>query len=135
MTRSEARELAFAIGFERLIAKETVEDIISAAEEIREVRTPAFTKKISQGVETNETYVDSIVERNLKGWKLSRLSTATYAVLRIAVYEMYFEESIPTSVSINEAVEISKKYGDKDDSRFVNGVLSDIAKELSKTDE
>jgi len=135
MTRSEARELAFAVGFERLLAKEAVDEIISAAEEVREVRIPSFTKKISKGVEENEAKVDEIIERNLKGWKLHRLSTVALSILRIAVYEIYFEADIPISVSINEAVELSKKYGDESDARFVNGVLSDVAKEHGNKDE
>ena len=135
MTRSEARELAFAVGFERLLAKESVDEILSAAEEIRDVSIPSFTKRISKGVEEKETQVDAVIERNLKGWKLSRLSTVALSILRIAVYEIYYEEKIPVSVSINEAVELSKTYGDESDARFVNGVLSDVAKEYGKKDE
>ena len=135
MTRSEARELSFAVGFERLIAKEAVDDIISAAQEVRDVNIPSFTKKLSKGVEENEAQIDSIIERNLKGWRLSRLSTVAVAIIRLAVYEIYYEEDIPASVSINEAVELSKKYGDTDDARFVNGVLSDIAKEFGIKNE
>ena len=135
MTRSEARELSFAVGFERLLAKESVDEIISAAEEVREVRIPSFTKRISKGVEENEEAIDAIIERNLKGWKLNRLSTVALSILRIAVYEIYYEDDIPVSVSINEAVELSKKYGDESDARFVNGVLSDVAKEKAKKDE
>lgn len=135
MTRSEARELAFAVGFERLLAKESVDEILSAAEEIRDVSIPSFTKRISKGVEEKETEVDAVIERNLKGWKLSRLSTVALSILRIAVYEIYYEEKIPVSVSINEAVELSKTYGDESDARFVNGVLSDVAKEYGKKDE
>lgn len=135
MTRSEARELAFAVGFERLLAKESVDEILSAAEEIRDVSIPSFTKRISKGVEEKETEVDAVIERNLKGWKLNRLSTVALSILRIAVYEIYYEEKIPVSVSINEAVELSKTYGDESDARFVNGVLSDVAKEYGKKDE
>ena len=135
MTKSEARELAFAIGFERLLAKESVDEIINAAGEVREVSIPSFTKRISKGVEENETEVDAIIERNLKGWKLGRLSTVALAILRIAVYEIYYEEKIPVGVSINEAVELSKTYGDESDARFVNGVLSDVAKEYGNKDE
>ena len=135
MTRSEARELAFAVGFERLLAKESVDEILSAAEEIRDVSIPSFTKRISKGVEEKETQVDAVIERNLKGWKLSRLSTVALSILRIAVYEIYYEEKIPVSVSINEAVELSKTYGDESDARFVNGVLSDVAKEYGKKEE
>ena len=135
MTKSEARELAFAIGFERLLAKESVDEIINAAGKVREVSIPSFTKRISKGVEENETEVDAIIERNLKGWKLGRLSTVALAILRIAVYEIYYEEKIPVGVSINEAVELSKTYGDESDARFVNGVLSDVAKEYGNKDE
>ena len=65
-----------------------------------------------------------------QGWKISRISKISLALLRVAIYEMLYQDDIPVSVSINEAVELAKKYTGVDDSAFVNGVLGAVAKEL-----
>ncbi|MFQ9845988.1 MAG: transcription antitermination factor NusB [[Clostridium] leptum] len=71
-----------------------------------------------------------MIEKHCIGWTKNRLSRVAVSVLRTAVYEMLYEEKIPVSVSINEAVEIAKTYGSTEDASFVNGVLGSVAKEL-----
>ncbi|MBQ4258399.1 MAG: transcription antitermination factor NusB [Clostridia bacterium] len=134
MTRSESRELSFAIGFERLISRETVDDVIEGAAEARSVTVSAFARKLAKGVEENEKEIDAILKNSLKGWQLSRISNVAHAILQIAIYEMIHEESVPLRVSINEAVELSKKYGDTEDAKFVNGVLASVTKEMERQD-
>ena len=134
MTRSESRELSFAIGFERLISKESVENIIEGAAEARAINVSAFARKLALGVEKNEEKIDAILKNSLKGWQLSRISNVAHAILQIALYEMLYEDSVPLRVSINEAVELSKKYGDADDAKFVNGVLATVNREMERTD-
>ena len=74
--------------------------------------------------------IDGMIEKHCIGWTKNRLSRVAVSVLRTAVYEMLYEEKIPVSVSINEAVEIAKTYGSTEDASFVNGVLGSVAKEL-----
>ena len=72
--------------------------------------------------------IDGIISKNAVGWSINRITKTSLAVLRLAIYEIEFVEDIPVSVSINEAVELTKKYSTKEDSSFVNGILSTVAK-------
>ena len=65
------------------------------------------------------------------GWSIKRISKSALAILRLAIYEMKYVDSIPVSVSINEAVEIAKKYATKEDAAFINGILSTVAKQTA----
>ena len=79
----------------------------------------------------HEEEIDAKISENLKkGWKISRISKVSLALLRLAVYEILYRDDVPTSVSINEAVELSKKYTVKEDTSFINGVLGSVAKAL-----
>lgn len=71
--------------------------------------------------------IDAMLDKVSKGWKTSRMGKVDLTILRLAVYEMKFDEDIPEKVAINEAVELSKKFGGDDSPAFVNGVLAKIA--------
>ncbi len=71
--------------------------------------------------------IDSIIENAATGWKLNRLGRVDLNLLRLATYEIRYDEDIPTAVAINEAVEIGKVYGEENTSGFINGVLAKIA--------
>lgn len=71
--------------------------------------------------------IDEVINDKVKGWKTSRMGKVDLTLIRLAVYEIKYEEDIPTKVAINEAVELAKKYGTDDSSAFVNGVLAKIA--------
>ena len=130
MTRSEQREQAFLLIFERTFKDENLEEILESAELARDLEITDFAKQIFNGVIANQNKIDSLIDNNSVGWKKERLSRVTLSALRLAIYEMLYEDSIPKSVSINEAVEIVKKYGTKGDSSFTNGILSGVYKEL-----
>ena len=98
---------------------------------------PRLTKKYLpyigdavKGARAHLSEIDEIIVTHLKeGWQLSRLMAADRNILRLAVYEMKFaEEPLPKNIAINEAVELAKKYGTDDSSRFVNGILEAISK-------
>ena len=72
--------------------------------------------------------IDAMLEKVSRGWKLSRMGKVELTILRLAVYEMRFDEDIPEKVAINEAVELSKKFGGDDSPAFINGVLAKLAK-------
>ena len=72
--------------------------------------------------------IDKIIENSCKGWKLTRLSKVDLAVLRLCVCEIMYCTDIPDSVSINEAVDMAKKFGGEDSGKFVNGVLGHVAR-------
>ena len=71
--------------------------------------------------------IDKLINDNTKGWKTARMNKVDLSILRLAVYEMKWDEEIPESVAINEAVELSKKYSGDEGPSFVNGVLAKLA--------
>ena len=127
MTRSEAREQAFILLFEKIFNPEqTVEDMKAVAEECGTFTVDAFAEQLSSVAIENAETCDSVIESNLRGWKLSRLPKVTLAILRLAVAEILFCDEIPDSVSANEAVELAKKYGGDEAPKFINGLLGSV---------
>ena len=88
--------------------------------------TLPFFIELTNGVVQNHSAIDAIIERFSKHWKLGRMSCVDRNILRIAVFEMLRCRDIPAKVSINEAIEIGKKYGTEDSGSFINGILDSI---------
>lgn len=136
--RREARELVIELLFETEFKEdEDVKAIYELSAENREIPDDEYVKRAYFGVCENKEQIDGYIGENSRGWKVSRLSKLSRSVMRLAVYEMLFEEKIPKSVSINEAVEITKKFDDPKAKAFVNGVLNSVknALEAEKNDE
>lgn len=91
-----------------------------------------FTETIVNGVLDNLMAIDERIRKASANWDLSRIGTVERNVLRMAVYEMLFRPDIPPVVSINEAVDIAKYFGNPDAGKFVNGLLDGIAKTLNR---
>lgn len=85
-----------------------------------------FFETLIFGVKKNKKEIDSLIEKYSSNWKISRISCVDRNVMRIAVYEMLYCEDIPSKVSINEAIEIGKKYGAEDSGSFINGILDSV---------
>ncbi len=85
-----------------------------------------FLESLVVGFVENKEVIDEAIRQNLKKWKLERISIVDRSILRVAVYEMKYMEEIPHNVTINEAIEIAKTFGDEESRRFINGVLSNI---------
>lgn len=133
MNRKTARENAFILLFEKAAkSDETAEEIFEKATGVRELECDGYVKTVFFGVNENITVIDDAIEKNLQGWNKSRISLASVAVLRLAAYELMFMDDIPPKVSINEAIELSKKYDDEKAYMFVNGVLHGIAQYLER---
>lgn len=128
MTRKEAREQAFVLIFEKMFREDSAQEILEYATEIREIEIDDYSKEIFLGVCEKKEELDAEISKHLKNWKIERISKVALAILRLAVYEIKFVESVPDSVSINEAVELSKKFSFAEDASFVNGVLGNIVK-------
>jgi len=92
----------------------------------KEVRK--FTDDVVLGFHKNRELIDKIITAHTTNWQLKRMAVIDRNVLRIAAYELLFCGDIPPKVAINEAIDIVKKYGDKDSGKFVNGVLDKISK-------
>lgn len=123
LSRSEAREQAFMLLFSRSFVQEPLEDTLADAEELFEGGVCDYARVVVMGIEAVQDEIDADIAQLLKkGWSLSRISRTSLTILRLAVYEIKFLDSIPDSVSVNEAVELAKKYT-IDESGFVNGIL------------
>ncbi len=84
-------------------------------------------------IKDNLEEIDEHIKNNIEGWGISRLAKIDLAVLRIAIYEILYREDIPIQVSINEAIEIVKKYSLEDSFKFINGVLGGFVKTIDNT--
>ena len=131
IARYKMREQAFFLCFESLFSDTEIDELADNAGDARDELMSDYAILCAKGVREHGEEIDKKISDHLKsGWKLSRISKISLAILRLAVYEMLFVEDVPVSVSINEAVELSKKYTVQDDTSFINGVLGAIAKEL-----
>ncbi len=133
--RREQRKEAFILLFEQVFQKESIENIIEDAKAARDLELGKYTRRLALGVEEKMDELDAVIEANLTGWKMNRVSKVSLTIMRMAVYEMLYVDNVPVSVSINEAVELAKKYATPGDGSFVNGVLGSVAKKLDKTGE
>lgn len=130
MTRSEAREQAFILLFEKSFNQETeLEELYAFAVENEAIKGNDFVKELVFKTWENVNEADAVIEKYAHGWKINRISKVALAVLRLAICEMKYFDDIPVGVSINEAVELCKKYASKDDPAFVNGILGAVSRE------
>ena len=128
MTRKEAREEAFILVFEKEFSNDSLEDILDIDMQVRDIKPDEYIKTVFWGVFENLQTIDKIISENAVGWSINRISKTSLAILRLALFEMKFMEDIPVSVSINEAVELAKKYATKEDASFINGILATVSK-------
>lgn len=128
MTRREAREEAFILIFEKQFNLADTNEILEIAAEVRDLKPNTYIKTVFNGVYENVDSIDNIISENAIGWKIGRISKVTLCILRLAIFEIKFMDDIPVSVSINEAVELAKKYATKEDASFINGILSSVEK-------
>ncbi|MGN0620696.1 MAG: transcription antitermination factor NusB [Porcipelethomonas sp.] len=135
MTRREIRDSAFKLIYEKLLRDDTIEELYETAEEIDEIILDDKVKEIVEGVFSHAQELDEIISGFSKTRGISRIAKINLAVLRIAVYEIMYDEKTPVNAAINEAVLLSETYSYKEDTSFVNGVLSSFAKSLSKAAE
>lgn len=132
MNRTLAREIAM-----KLLYAETVggEGTLKDALEQSDVTEPLcdedadFCETLVFGVRTYQDDIDGRIAANAKDWTLDRIAKVDLSILRIATYELLYESGIPAGASINEAVELAKRFGGDKSAKFINGVLGAVAKE------
>jgi len=88
-----------------------------------------YAKKLIDGVRENGDVLNQLISKFADNWRLERMSLIDRNILRLAVYEMHYQEDVPVSVAINEAVEIAKRYSTDDSGPFINGILDAMVKE------
>lgn len=127
MTRSQARENAFMLTFEKMFNPEAeLSDMLSLAEECELFETNEFTSSLYSLAQENLGACDELIEKYSKGWKINRLPKVTLAILRLSLAEILFLDDTPDSVAANEAVELAKKYATAEDASFINGILGSV---------
>ena len=134
MKRHEARTAVFELLFEtEFRADENKEELFAISVENREIPDDdSYIRDVYFGVHEHLEEIDELINKHAKGWKVSRLSKVTRSILRLSVYEMlYMKEEIPSSVSMDEAVELSKTFDEEKARVFLNGVLNSIKNEIA----
>ncbi|HDN98106.1 MAG TPA: transcription antitermination factor NusB [bacterium] len=127
--RTMARELALQALYRWDITKESYQgilnDILSSHHdsEIRE-----FTSQLVEGTIKNIEKIDKLIQKYALNWELHRMAYVDRNILRFATYELLYLPDVPPKVSINEAIELAKKFGDQESGKFVNGILDKIAR-------
>ena len=131
MVRKELREHIFKMLFQIEFndpqeMPEQIEYYFSTLEDAADKDKEYIKRKYAAVLEKTEE-IDELINQYAKGWKTTRMNKVDLAVLRLAVYEMKWDEDVPTGVAISEAVNLAKKYSSEDGASFVNGVLAKLA--------
>jgi len=132
--RREARKRALEILYQMEITGQNTEQTVENFSKVGAEVSP-FTEKLVQGAVDNKEPIDEQIDLAAAKWTIERMPLLDRNILRIAIYEIFYEPDIPVSVSINEAVELAKVYGTPDSSKFINGVLGNIAKKTEKANQ
>ena len=135
MKRRKAREYALQLLFQvdftsRELEKKDLEEFWSGKKESTEIRE--FAERLVKGTLDNLDEIDRIIEKATENWFLKRMAAVDRNILRFAAYEILHRKDIPSVVTINEALEIAKKYSSAEAASFLNGVLDKLAREAGK---
>lgn len=130
MKRSEARELVMQLLYQMNIQKDYSDAIKErfVLEYLPKSNQTAYFEDSLSTVLNNSEKIDQEIEACSDNWKINRIDQVDLAILRLSIAELLFMESIPDSASINEAVELAKKYGGSNSGKFINGVLGKISR-------
>lgn len=136
MSRRKAREAAlqvlFQLDFNRVDSTEALHSIFEEHKDISE-KAKLYAQKLVLGTSSHLEAIDEILSKTANEWKLERMAGVDRNIARMAVYEMRFaDEKLSPNVTINEAVELAKKFGSEESGRFVNGILGSLAKSWSQ---
>jgi N utilization substance protein B len=135
MKRRKAREYALQIIFqidfkEKKIDSKDLEEFWSDKKESKDVKE--FTEELVRGTLSKIDEIDTMIKRVAENWILERMAAVDRNILRFAAYELLYRKDIPSAVTINEAIEIAKKFSSTEAAPFINGILDRLAKEAGK---
>lgn len=133
MNRSQLRETIFKLLYLSIFndeeeRKEQMELFYEGQEIVPAEKEKMYIEKKYSGVREHISEIDRMLNETSEGWKTSRMGKVDLAILRLAVYEMFFDADVPVGVAINEAVELGKRFGTDDSSSFINGILGKLAR-------
>jgi transcription antitermination factor NusB len=132
ISRRKAREEAVILLYQSDLLEKDIEKLIADETALgREIND--FTSDIVRGVTINAKEIDTLIKRIVENWTLERIAIIDRNIIRVAIYEMLYKNEIPLKVSVDEAIEIAKELGQKEDTpKFVNGVLGKILIEIQQ---
>ncbi len=130
--RRRSREFALRVLYQLEISKEDIPRIIVQQKEHLSLgdESDEFAERIVEGVRKNGPEIDQLIHRYSENWRLDRMNLIDRNILRMAVFEFLYCEDIPPKVTLNEAVELGKKYGSEESGSFINGILDRIRNEV-----
>ena len=127
MKRREAREFVLQLLYQHEFNPQNPEKSLREFWELIGMKSGEdYVERVFTGILSNKIKIDTLIEESSTNWRLDRMSVIDRNILRVSTYELLFDASIPDKVSINEAIEISKKFGSEDSSAFINGILNKI---------
>ncbi len=131
IARRKSRENAVIILYQRDLLEKKVDEIVEN-NLLAGKRYDEFTLKLVKGVDKHRKRIDCMITDIVENWTLDRIAIIDRNILRVAIYEMLYEDDIPLKVSVDEAIEIAKSLGQKEDTpKFVNGVLGKILNNIN----
>ena len=131
--RRAARELALRLLFQMDVGNAPLEDVLASLDQRpQHAETIEFARRLLEGAVAERAVIDEVLERYAREWSLDRMASVDRNVLRIATYEILFLPEIPPSVSVDEAVEMVKKYSTAESGKFVNGILGNLVRHLDE---
>jgi N utilization substance protein B len=133
MTRRAAREEAFKILFQIDLGRNPWKETLSRNLRVSDLSEGGqiFLKNLVEGTMTHLAEIDAEITKYAQDWKLDRMLSTDRNLLRMALYELKYQNEIPVGATVNEAVELAKIYGDDDSARFINGILGNIIRSSS----
>ncbi len=133
LNRRESREAVFGLLFENEFGLyEDKNELYETALAARELEENEYIKTVFFGVLEKSSEIDAYIEKYARGRSMSRISRVAKSAMRISIYEMLYIDSMPSNISINEAVELTKRYDDEKARAFVNGILNAVKEELGR---
>jgi len=138
MARKTAREVSMKLLYEWAMGgqdnpDQTIHEMLD--EESLDVKDKEYIYGVVLGVQTHIDEIDQIIQKYAIGWKIGRMARVDLSILRLALYEMLYRDDIPKSVSVNEAVELAKKYSNPESGAFVNGILGNFLRQSEPQNE
>ncbi len=127
MGRAKIRDIAFKCEYQVVMGQTVVEVLENcfAERELDDVAVEIISKDL-KGIEENIEAINSLIETNLKKWSMNRIPKIDLAILRLAIFEIKYDETVPYKVAVNEAIELAKTYSTDESPSFINGVLAKI---------
>lgn len=130
--RRKARESALQILFQLEFDNSKPEETLKRywANQRSNTETKGFTKQLINGITAHQDEIDRAIQSGSENWRVSRMPIVDRNILRIAVFELFYEKSLAPAIVINEAIEIAKKFGSDKSSPFINGVLDGLLRKM-----